>query len=67
MALRDACTESGTGRVVMDVKTAVALHKLIGAWDTARDAVRVLRGKGLPSSVRSKPAKASSIEPLNPA
>jgi hypothetical protein len=68
VAMRTACTQSDSGKLVMDVKTAVALHKLAGAWDTIADRLRVLRGKGLPASVRSKPAKsAASVEPLEPA
>ena len=59
MSLRAACTDKQSGQVAMDVKTAVAVHKLIGAWDTAADRLRVLRGKGLPASVRAK-ARSSS-------
>jgi hypothetical protein len=66
MSLRAACTDKETGTVAMDVKTAVAVHKLIGAWDTAADRLRVLRGKGLPASVRSKARPATTVEPLNP-
>jgi hypothetical protein len=47
---------------------ATALAQLVRAWDTARDAVRILRGKGLPASVRSKSARSpASVEPLEPA
>jgi hypothetical protein len=64
--MRTACTDQLSGKVTMDVKTAVALHKLAGAWDTMRDARRVLRGKGLPASVKSRAARASAqIEPIN--
>ena len=68
VALRQNCTQAETGKIIMDVKTAVALHKLVGAWDTAADRLRVLRGKGLPASVRSKSARSpASVEPLDPA
>src|SRR5689334_9579640 len=33
---------------------AMALSQLVKAWDTAADRLRVLRGKGLPASERSK-------------
>lgn len=66
--MRTACTDPLSGKVTMDVKTAVALHKLAGAWDTMRDARRVLRGKGLPASVKSRAAKSpAQVEPLEPA
>jgi hypothetical protein len=67
MSLRAACTDKESGQVTMDVKTAVAVHKLIGAWDTAADRLRVLRGKGLPASVKSKRRVAADIQPLEPA
>ena len=64
MALKDACTSKETGKVTMDVKTAVAVQKLIGAWDIAADRLRVLRGRGLPASERAKPRRPVSAEPL---
>ncbi|HLX95940.1 MAG TPA: hypothetical protein VKU37_09355 [Verrucomicrobiae bacterium] len=67
MSLKAACTDKESGRVTMDVKTAVAVHKLIGAWDTAADRLRVLRGRGLPASERRKPKREVPIEPLDPA
>ena len=67
MALKEACTDKETGKVTMDVKTAVAVQKLAGAWDTIADRVRILRGRGLPASVRSKPRQPVRIEPLEPA
>jgi hypothetical protein len=46
----------------------MAIAQLGKTWDTARDAVRILRGKGLPASVKSKPAKsAPPAEPIQPA
>lgn len=33
------------------IKLARALRDAVSAWDTARDAVRVLRGRGLPKAV----------------
>jgi hypothetical protein len=41
---------------------------LVKAWDTAADRLRVLKGKGLPASVRAKTSSsAGPVEPLNPA
>ncbi len=67
MALKETCTDKETGKVTMDVKTAVAVQKLAGAWDTIADRLRILRGKGLPASVRSKTKTLARIEPLEPA
>jgi hypothetical protein len=64
MSLRAACTDKESGRVTMDVKTAVAVQKLIGAWDTAADRLRVLRGRGLPAVVKSRPKVTAQPEPL---
>ncbi len=64
MALREACTEAATGKVTMDVKTAVAVQKLIGAWDIAADRLRVLRGRGLPAAERKTRRSPSQVEPL---
>jgi hypothetical protein len=64
MSLRAACTDKESGRVTMDVKTAVAVQKLIGAWDTAADRLRVLRGRGLPAVVKSGPKVTAQPEPL---
>jgi hypothetical protein len=66
MSLRQTCTDKETGKVAMDVKTAVAVQKLIGAWDTAADRLRVLRGRGLPASERRKPRSFAQPEPLEP-
>ena len=67
MSLRAACTDKETGTVTMTPQTATAIYRLIGSWDTAADRLRVLRGKGLPASVRSKPRSPVSVEPLTPA
>ena len=65
-ALREACTDAETGKLTMTPQTAKAVKELLCAWDTARDAVRVLRGKGLPASVRSKTtATTRQPEPLD--
>jgi len=64
MALKAKCTDKESGKVVIDVKTAVAVQKLIGAWDTAADRLRVLRGRGLPAVVRYKPRAVGDIQPL---
>jgi hypothetical protein len=68
MALKDSCVSADTGKLVMTPATALCVHKLIGAWDTAADRLRVLRGKGLPASV--KPVKGGSggqVKPLDQA
>ena len=67
MALKGACTSKETGELTIDPKTAAAIHKLVGAWDTAADRLRVLRGRGLPASVKSRPKTPASVEPLAPA
>ena len=64
VSLRKACTNAETNELVMDVKTAVAVQKLVGAWDIAADRLRVLRGKGLPASVRAAKPVSSQPEPL---
>jgi hypothetical protein len=57
--------EDGQLKVTRD--DAVAMAQLVRAWDTARDAVRILRGKGLPAAVKSKPSKSSPpAEPILP-
>lgn len=66
LALRAACTKDGVFNVTRE--SAVALAQLVRAWDTARDALRVLRGKGLPASVKGRaPRSSASVEPLEPA
>lgn len=67
MALRAACTDPLSGAVTMDVKTAVAVQKLIGAWDIAADRLRVLRGRGLPAAVRTKAGPSRQAQPIEPA
>jgi hypothetical protein len=66
MALKDVCTSKETGKLTIDPKTAAAIHKLVGAWDLAADRLRVLRGRGLPASVKSQPKAPASVEPLDP-
>jgi hypothetical protein len=34
-----------------------SLRDAVSAWDTARDAVRILKGKGLPTRVPEKPSR----------
>ncbi|MGO8835824.1 MAG: hypothetical protein ACLQQ0_00215 [Limisphaerales bacterium] len=66
VSLRDACTDKATGKLTMTPTTAKAVKELIHAWDTARDALRVLRGRGLPASVRSKaPRSPVPVQPLD--
>ena len=64
MALKAACTDKESGKVAMDVKTAVAVQKLIGAWDVAADRLRVLRGRGLPASVKAAPKRWKEAVPI---
>lgn len=65
VALRETCTQPDTGKLVMDCKTAVAVQKLVGAWDIAADRLRVLRGRGLPASVKARQATTTAQpEPL---
>jgi hypothetical protein len=65
MSLRAGCTDNATGQVAMDAKTALAVHKLVGAWDTAADRLRVLKGKGLPASERRQPRREAPAKPLS--
>ena len=65
IALRQELMKDGELKITRE--DAQALGQLVKAWDTAADRLRVLRGKGLPASVRSKPGKTASVEPLNPA
>ena len=67
MALRNSCTEADSGKLTIDAKAAASIHKLVGAWDLAADRLRVLRGKGLPASVRFKAKVLAQPEPLGPA
>jgi hypothetical protein len=68
VSLRQACTDPVSGALTMTPQMATAIYRLIGAWDTAADRLRVLRGRGLPASVRSKaPRSPAQIEPLDPA
>jgi hypothetical protein len=65
LSLRTACTKDGVFNVTRDEATALA--QLVRAWDTARDAVRILRGRGLPASVKSRAVKSSTQpQPLEP-
>jgi len=64
VALRRSLTVDGELKVTRE--DAQALAQLVKAWDTAADRLRVLRGKGLPAAVRSKPAKSKVIQPLEP-
>jgi hypothetical protein len=66
LSLRAACTVDGVFNVTRE--NAVALAQLVRAWDTARNALRVLRGRGLPASVKSRAARSSAQpQPLEPA
>ncbi len=62
IALRDELGKSGALKVTRD--DAVALAQLVKAWDCAADRLRVLRGKGLPASVRA--ARPRSVQPDEP-
>src|ERR1035441_5232408 len=64
MSLQRACTKPDTGEVCVDIKTALAVFRLIQGWNTCADRLRILRGRGLPASVRSKPARSvADIQP----
>lgn len=64
MSLRTACSDSDSGKLLVDVKTAASVHKLIQAWDTAANRLRVLRGRGLPLAERRRPRSSVPDEPL---
>ena len=67
MAVKKAL-KNESGELVVSREDAMAIAQLGKTWDTARDAVRILRGKGLPASVKSKPSKsAPPAEPIQPA
>jgi hypothetical protein len=67
VSLRQACTDPVSGALTMTPQMATAIYRLIGAWDTAADRLRVLRGKGLPASVKSRAARTQARpEPLEP-
>ena len=63
MALKESCTSKETGKVTMDVKTAVAVQKLIGAWGIASEHSRIARGKPLPGTLRPTPKPKRSRQP----
>ena len=66
LSLKQACTKDGVLKLTRD--DATALSQLVRAWDTAADRLRVLRGKGLPASVKASKGKSpASVEPLEPA
>jgi hypothetical protein len=66
MSLKKGMTKEGEMTVTRE--DAAAIAQLLKSWDTARDAVRILKGKGLPASVRAKSSSsAGPVEPLNPA
>jgi hypothetical protein len=68
ISLRAACIDKETGTLTMTPQMATAIYRLIGAWDTAADRLRVLRGKGLPASVKSRAARSPTLAvPLDPA
>lgn len=64
-ALRAELAKDGAMKVTRD--DAQAIGQLVRAWDIAADRLRVLRGKGLPAVVRSKPRAVADIQPLEPA
>jgi hypothetical protein len=66
MSLKQTCTDEQSGTLTVTPQMATAIYRLIGSWDTARDALRVLRGRGLPASVRPKTRAATMIQPLDP-
>ena len=65
LALQTELSKDGALRVTRD--DAMALSQLVRSWDVAANRLRVLRGRGLPASVRSKaPRSPASVEPLEP-
>jgi len=65
LSLKQSCTKDGVFVVTRD--EAVALSQVVRSWDVARDALRVLRGKGLPASVRSKAGRSTAQpQPIEP-
>jgi len=52
MVLKENNVDPTTGRLSMDCKTAVAVQKLIGAWELAQERIRIHRNKPLPGSLR---------------
>ena len=58
VAMRASCTKDGVLTVTRDEATALA--QLVRAWDTAADRLRVLRGKGLPASVKSRAGRSTA-------
>lgn len=66
MALRESCTDQSNKRLVMDARTAKALKDIVSAWETAAERLRILRGKGLPASVKTKTkTAAATVQPLD--
>lgn len=65
-ALQRALTKDGVLTVTRE--DAQALAMLVKSWDTARDALRVLRGRGLPASVKSARTRSPGpVQPIEPA
>jgi hypothetical protein len=51
-AMKTELSKDGVLRVMRD--DAMALAQLVRSWDVAANRLRVLKGRGLPASVRSK-------------
>lgn len=64
LAFQDNLTTDGKLKLTRDDATALA--QLVRAWDVAADRLRVLRGRGLPASVRASTKLSSRPEPLQP-
>ena len=62
MALQSELAKAGALKVTRD--DAMALSQLVKAWDTAADRLRVLRGRGLPASVKAKSKSPPQVQPL---
>ena len=58
---------SKSGQLSLSRDDAQAIAQLVRSWDIAANRLRVLRGRGLPASVRSRPGKITTVEPLHPA
>jgi hypothetical protein len=61
-ALRVELSKGGALKVTRE--DAQALAMLVKSWDTAADRLRVLRGRGLPASVKSKTKASTQPVPL---
>ena len=64
IALRAELSKDGQMKLTRNDAAAVAM--LFKAWDTAADRLRVLKGLGMPASVKAKVRASVQPEPLEP-